>query len=780
MALKTILFRAILLFAIFLGLIYVTNASDHLPPGDLPAGNRLAPSHERRTPQSSNRTPPPGENIFLWDGFESQTPQAGWSTDSAADPAELKILRSQHTQGDRSLRIRPRFGDKDRVLVRRAGKVNFKGLDAVFIDAFASQSGLQLAFAYKDPAGGWHESEPVALKEGWNKNIRCSVAELTAGHSESVSRETGLTARQFYITLLDNGLNQPPTVVVDNLRFRGTATGDWNTQAPAALDVFQPTRSVGRYGQFELGVQFEGTYGNLFDTDDTRVRATFTDPDGVTQTVNGFMAGYADHDRFGKNWPIFLIRFAPTKIGRWTFRVDVTNPRGTTRGKKRWFYVSDSQNRGFIRVDSNASQYFAFENGDFYYPIGQNVAWSQNYESYMQRMVETGQNWIRIWMCPWHLQLEKKLGHYHLKNARRLDHIVEEARKRNIYIQLVFAYHGMLTGDSWGKNPYNWQNEGPCYRASDFFTNQQARKLFKQRLDYIVARWGYATNIFAWELFNEVDLTRYNRFGDVTQWHREMSSYLNNIDPNNHLVTTSLSEKNEYPRLWDLPNIDFMPLHLYGKDIAAVLLERYRELRSFPKPWFVAEYARSTDMAEVKNDTHGRSLRNALWASAVLPTAGSVMHWWWDSYIQPHRLNQLYKPVSEFTSGIDRRQGHYRIVDSTLLQQTGTEIGIRGMVNNTSCYLWIHPHNDDKKGDTKDSSPLIQKEQKIVVRGMLAGKYDVMVMEISTGETIYNTRITPRQGQLNIPLPDCDGQVAIRVRYEGNPEPEVHLEEAGQ
>lgn len=38
----------------------------------------------------------------------------------------------------------------------------------------------------------------------------------------------------------------------------------------------------------------------------------------------------------------------------------------------------------------------------------------------------------------------------------------------------------------------------------DFFTNERARADYKQRLRYLVARYGYSTSIFAWEFFNEV------------------------------------------------------------------------------------------------------------------------------------------------------------------------------------------------------------------------------------------------------------------------------------
>lgn len=42
---------------------------------------------------------------------------------------------------------------------------------------------------------------------------------------------------------------------------------------------------------------------------------------------------------------------------------------------------------------------------------------------------------------------------------------------------------------------------------SDFFIDERAIADYKNRLRYIVARYGYSTSVFAWEFFNEVHST---------------------------------------------------------------------------------------------------------------------------------------------------------------------------------------------------------------------------------------------------------------------------------
>ena len=722
--------------------------------------------------ESFDETSDEDQNVFLWDGFEDDQPGGGWSIDSSADPASVTISTDRATQGKASLRVEPRFGEKGWVLVRRGTKLKLPGLRSVMIDAYASEAGLRLSFAYKDTGGGWHQSRLTDLDQGWNRDIKRTVDDLKTQKTETAYYGRKDEAQEFYI-VIDSGPSETATLYLDNLRFEGTPTGDWHKSRPDSLEVYQPQRGVGLYHKFEIGVQFEGAYGNLFNPDDALVEVDFTSPEGNTTQVHGFFAGYADSKRFGSDWPIFLVRFAPSTPGRWTYRVNVSNPEGKTTGQERWFYVTDSDARGFVRTSRQDPRFFEFSNGDFYYPIGQNVAWAQDYEAYFTRQRETGQNWVRIWMCPWNLQLEKEAGRYDLKAATRLDEIVQLARQEGLRIQLVFIYHGMLTGESWGKNPYNWENDGPCYLASDFFTNQRARNLFKRRLRYIVARWGYSTNIMAWELFNEVDLARYSRFGDVVKWHREMSDYVKEIDPHDHLVTTSLSRKSSSGDLWNLTNIDFMPLHVYDPDFPELILNRYRDLRSFKKPWFVAEYGRSTELVEMKKDTDGRDLRDALWASFMVPIAGNVMPWWWDSYIKPHELNRLFGHLSRFAEGVDRRNQDYRLIETAILREQGGEVAVRGLLNNRSCYLWFRrSENDEDTGE--EAGPLIPAGQDIALSGMLGGKYGIMVLDIQDGRILRRSVLTSQRGRLTIPLARSNDDIAVRVMYQGDATPRFY------
>ena len=73
----------------------------------------------------------------------------------------------------------------------------------------------------------------------------------------------------------------------------------------------------------------------------------------------------------------------------------------------------------------------------------------------------------------------------------------------------------------------------------DFFTDNNAKDKTKEILDYVISRWGYATNLMSWELFNEVDkIPDFNSSLatpgtwdlDVLNWHSEMKNYIQEKD----------------------------------------------------------------------------------------------------------------------------------------------------------------------------------------------------------------------------------------------------------
>ena len=716
------------------------------------------------------QTQPP-VTIHLWDGFEERE---GWSVDAANDPATITWSARHVSEGALSLKVDGAFKDTGRVMVRRAAKLRVSGMTQVLVDVYSASDQLGFAFACKDERGAWHESRAVALRAGWNRDVRAPISALGLSSGRSYYREPDEIS-EFFLILQHAGPEDEreahrAIAYLDNLRFEGEPEEGWNRTAPRSVEVFQPARGVGLYEKFQVGVQFVGVLGNVFDPDDVLVEAIFTAPDGSRRTIRGFMAGYADHERLGAAWPMFLLRFAPTQVGRWEFVVRVANTEGQTTGRRRWFYVKESANPGFVRVSRKDPIYFETDTDKFFYPIGQNVAWARDYETYFKRQQASRQNWVRIWLCPWNVQLEKKPGHYDLDEAARLDAIVEGAEAAGLRIQLVLFYHGMVTDESWDKNPYNSANGGPCYVRNRFFTSQEARDLLKRRLDYILARWGYSTAIFAWELFNEVDICDYQNFDDVVDWHREMSEYLKGNDPNRHLVTTSVHKDPAESPLWELPNIDFVQSHVYDGDAARRVPAEALAMRKFRKPFFIAEYGHSGAPADAVKDKEGRSLRHALWSAFMLPVAGSAMPWWWDSHILPNNLERVFLPVAQLAEGMDRRGENYRRIDTAILLPGGEQAAVQGLLTYHSCYLWLSRMPNGKPA-APTSAGLLPRGQSVALSSMLGGKYDLTIMDAVAGTLLHSGELACQEGRLIVPLVRAENEIVVKIVSRADPDP---------
>ncbi|MCY7327308.1 MAG: T9SS type A sorting domain-containing protein, partial [Saprospiraceae bacterium] len=330
------------------------------------------------------------------------------------------------------------------------------------------------------------------------------------------------------------------------------------------------------------------------------------------------------------------------------------------------------KNQGFVRSDQ--TNYLHLDAGGQFIPVGENIGWHLNnvyldYQNWLTKLSDNGGNFFRLWQCSWGLGIEWKNGtsgyaglrKYKQTSAFYQDWLFDYCAERGIYIQLCLQNHGQVSSGvnpEWNDSPYNAVNGGPCANTWDFFTNATAKAHVKNRLRYIVARWGYARSIMNWELFNEVDWTDEfeQRKADVADWHLEMAAYLKSIDPYSHLVSTSYAHDTNDPALWNQPDIDFTQTHYYinTPNLERVLASGIRTyLSDFGKPTMTGEFGLSPSGGELSTlDPNGIHLHNSLWGALFGGSMGSGMSWWWDNYIDPQNLYYHFGPVSTVAQSI--------------------------------------------------------------------------------------------------------------------------------
>ena len=462
-----------------------------------------------------------------------------------------------------------------------------------------------------------------------------------------------------------------------------------NFAQPVINTVTGNNNTIPKLNKLELTTGITATYTNPYDYDEIVVQCIFTAPSGRNDTVDGFfMQDYIlnNGNLTATGTGNFKVRYAPNETGSWTYDLHCTNSIGTGTYPTQNFQCTASGEAGFIR--KNTTNYLSFDNGTQYIPVGENIGWQSSnvvtdYTNWLGGLTANGGNFIRVWMASWAFGLEWKnnyngfagLKKYKQTNAYYFDWLLDYCRQKNVYVMMTLNNHGQVStgvNPEWADNPYNASNGGPATNTWNFFTNATAKNLHKNRMRYIIARYGYSPTIQSWELFNEVDWTDQfdTKKSDVKNWHEEMVNYIRSKDVYKHLVTTSYARDINDDATWNIANIDFTQTHFYLdapniENTIAAAAQNY--LSKFQKPTLNGEFGLGPDGAALSTmDPSGVHIHNALWGTAFSGALGSGMSWWWDSYIQPKNLYPNFKPLTMVLDSIDLVKDNYKKATATI------------------------------------------------------------------------------------------------------------------
>ncbi len=276
--------------------------------------------------------------------------------------------------------------------------------------------------------------------------------------------------------------------------------------------------------------------------------------------------------------------------------------------------VDFHSDKPWITIAPN-KRYFMFEDGKSFFPIGTAMAGEQAQTDYFGHiyykenkfpfyevdltmdpnglekhfidMKNNGENVLRIDTDGWTFSrkegfvqylidsgkarfLENPVGVFDEEYAKRIDNLMVLAEKYGIYIDLVFSPDTVQWARFEQKHPYYKNNGGFMEEQSDIFTTRQGREVYKNRIKFIVDRWGASPNIFVWELFNEMNWWGgENSFQEEkADWVNEMGKFLRDYEKSkygkNHLIITSTSSydgPDDY--FFNSPQIDVAVTHYY-------------------------------------------------------------------------------------------------------------------------------------------------------------------------------------------------------------------------
>jgi hypothetical protein len=540
--------------------------------------------------------------------------------------------------------------------------------------------------------------------------------------------------------------------------------------------------AVPLYAKFQVTFQLTSAYANPFDPDEVDAELTVVTPSRDTLVVPAFWFQDFARSRTSTDEILaavgslcWMARFSPTELGIHTYYIGVADSTGYNRSPDSTFAAIASSDPGFVGRSAADSRLFEFSNGDPYVPRGQNIAWATNlgtydYDTYVNAMTANGENWMRIWMTHFYRgqSLEWNASHwtgyfhglgvYSQECAWKLDYIIEFARQHGIRIQLVTQHHGQFstsTDANWADNPYNVANGGMLTAPQQFFTNAQAKQLYKRKLRYMVARWGYSTSILCWEFWNEVQYTNNYSPSTVASWHGEMGQYVDSIDPWHHLLTTSARETDSV--IWSRPEIDCTQLHLYVGEVTNTIRSKVISMWSYGKPVIAGEfgyYPHEQGWA----DTDGTHLHNGIWSAAMAMTG--AMPWWWDNYIYPNNLYYHFAGLAGFFEGEDLRHPRLEPVSPAVGGNAAARSYAIG--DSTCAYLWIKDAGNEIGGTPQDTLRGVWAK----VPGMASGTYSVEFWNTFTGTMTSTDEVECSGDTLSIAVPAFHLDVGIKVKNE--------------
>ena len=547
-------------------------------------------------------------------------------------------------------------------------------------------------------------------------------------------------------------------------------------------------KTVGLFDLYEISFQM-GTYSNPYDPEVIHVYAEFVSPDGKTLKVNGF---YYEGYQFSKQNDIekavasrdqgWRIRFTPDQVGQWHFSLHAIDRDGTTtidafESKPIGFQcLAVESAQGFIAVDnSRFLKRDIVENGmqksHAFFPCGPNVAWYEysgsassprgiyDYEKYIDTL-DGNANYIRIWLNRYQYlslygpEYTQKDGNKTMvyfdstlnqKDAAELDFIIEYAAQHGISIMpCIFSFGDFLENGTYKGDASCWKNN-PFHTIlglkapTDFFTDNQAQRITKNLIRYVVARWGYATNIVCWEFWNEVDNINHGDLSeiqfqrDIVSWHKEMANYTRSIDPFKHPLTTSCTTFDAKKHLDNhvFKALDITQWHSYGNIQKAVSKEQrahrpYEKqievFQMYPrKPFFIGEFGFGQEGKNKKyreKDPFGFDTHNTIWASLFSTSMGPISFWYWN-YLNSNNLWDIYKPVVTFVSQLPRLSKSFKAYHTASIEGLWTRFP-----NGIQTYYMMNAAEDTLYGWCQDTAYSYQALRRLTDREGRNGHFD--------------------------------------------------------
>lgn len=736
--------------------------------------------------------------------------------DYKATCGELKTIAGLGAHGESCLSVNWSCPGETRIAkqVSLRGKQIAEAALELFVPADAPY-GLQVSLFFADKDGLWFQAiSDQRLKRGtWQTmdfDIAPSSIQVSPVHHEAVwnsyySNRITSTGIQLFSPSDWKG-----SVLIQSLKFRNRSE---SVSAMRILHLKTPSATPHAFEQLELEFEISKPVANPCNPNEISVDAVLTPPSGIVARVPCFY--YQPYRRELTENQIevltpsgragWRLRYTPVESGNYRWNLVVTAGKDTLSTKEQVLAVEQGKPSGFVRASKKDPHYFETADGEFFYPIGQNIhapfdrrcaemlrvpvlpnRGTFAYDDYFQKMAAHGENAVVIWMCNWWLSIEwtdKWKGYggltdFNLANAWRLDQLLESAKRNGIYVHIVLDNHGKLSkfvDPEWADNPYSSALGGPCSQPEGFFSSPAAFEIYKKRLRYTVARWSSFPNLLGFELMGEMNLVgsdrRFTGNPEESLWCKRACAFLREADPYRHLVTVHYS--NDFStvdsKVASLPEIDYLVGDAYkaGGSIVPLMVKTAEENSRYGKPTFSTEFGgnwNGTTPARLHADLHA-----GLWSNAMTVTAAAPFIWWFD-YVDRYNLYSEYQSLVNFMKVEDRRGCNLKSLSAAAFEngKESTSVRVVTLKNNERASFWVYDTLDSEimpeNNFTRTHSGL-----SFNLEGLSPGSYSLELWDTFKGIIIERRTISVSSEPIVVKLPDFKIDIAGKVLPEREP-----------
>ena len=419
------------------------------------------------------------------------------------------------------------------------------------------------------------------------------------------------------------------------------------------IKVSPQATSCSLYQRVDIDVELKGDWENPYRQEEARLDMVVTTPDGMNSVVPAFFVNGESGKK--SHW---MVRYTPQTKGQLTYFLRYVQPGMESVSQSYTLTVEDGNGHGFLHTADDWT--LRYDDGTPFRGIGENICWESrasddskyfktlheqherfNYPAMLPKFAENGGNFTRIWMCSWNFPIDKKNnfnnpryeacdGPINPSAVMRLDETVVLCEKLGIKIMLCIG-------------------AGEARTNGEFFISEEAKAAHRNRLRYIVARWGYSEAIAMWEFFNEIDNIQYHDRNnpipakDIVNWHAHMARYIKSIDAYKHIVTTSISHR-DLEGLNSIADMDINQKHIYNN--TSVIPQTIKDYaRKFGKPYIIGEFGYEWDWSKNFDDfADGMDMdfRRGLWYGLFSPTPVTPMSWWWE-YFDNRNMQRFFR-----------------------------------------------------------------------------------------------------------------------------------------